>query len=117
MTSMMPAFVFAPYDNPMHLSKVGNWVITFASDAQAAQTILALTYVIPRQQSEEIQPRRLLIQQCLEKQHYWDIQTIECYNANMQQDQLLELNSPIAQQILKEIIQEFQKYDVEMTIE
>jgi cytochrome c-type biogenesis protein CcmH/NrfF len=113
----MPAFVFAPYDNPMHLSKVGNWVITFVSDAQAEQTILAFTYVIPRQQSEELQPRRVLIQQSLQHEHHWIIQSIECYNANNQQDHLLDLNSPITVQILKEILQEFQKYDVEMTIE
>ena len=113
----MPAFVFAPYDNPMHLSKVGNWVITFVSDVQAVQTTLALTYVIPRQQLEEIQPRRVLIQQSLTQEHLWTIQSIEYYNANTQQDHLLDLDSTLTEKILKEILQEFQKYDVEMTIE
>ena len=44
-----PYIQFHPTDNPTHLSKVGNWIITFISDPDAQNTQLAITNVIPRQ--------------------------------------------------------------------
>ena len=112
----MPAFVFAPADNPMYLSKVGNWVITFISDAQTQPVRLAMTYVIPRQQDHGMQPRRIEIEQATTP-HAWDIQSLECYDAEQSKDTLLDVNSEQASEFFQNILLEFQKYDVEMTIE
>lgn len=61
---------FDAYDNPMQLSKVGNWVITFLSPKdQEHQIQLAITNVLPRQISAQLQPRRIVIQQSADAQH------------------------------------------------
>ena len=46
---MLYSFEFDEFDNPMHLSKVGNWVFTFLSPQNQLDHIqLAMTNVIPR---------------------------------------------------------------------
>ena len=55
----MHFFAFDAYDNPMQLSKVGNWVITFLSPKdQESQIQLAITNLLPRQISAHLQPTR-----------------------------------------------------------
>lgn len=104
---------FNAFDNPMQLSKVGNWVITFLSPAEQMEQIeLALTYVVPRQVSALIQPRRIVIQQYTETQ--WMVQQIECYDSQIQKDLNIEIISTVAEKILMQLIEEFAKYDVEV---
>jgi hypothetical protein len=109
-------FVFDAFDNPMHLSKVGNWVITFLSPKEELEHIqLAITYVLPRHLSEQLQPRRVIIHNTAQADH-WLIQEIECYNSQNMQEVTLESKDPVAQQALQQIIQEFSKYDVNVSL-
>lgn len=108
--------VFDDFDNPMHLSKVGNWIITFVSPRdQLTDIVLAITYVLPRQISEALQPRRVLIQQT-ENMTHWKIQHIECYDSQSQQELILDTENPVTQKTLELILQEFSKYDVDVTL-
>ena len=72
---------FDAFDNPMQLSKVGNWVITFVSAADELEHIqLAITYVLPRQISDALQPRRILIEKTAYG-HQWLISMIVCFDS------------------------------------
>ena len=76
---------FDAYDNPMQLSKVGNWVITFLSPKdQESQIQLAITNLLPRQISAHLQPRRIVIQQGTDAL-LWQILQIECFDSKKNQ--------------------------------
>lgn len=113
----MPHYLeFDAFDNPMQLSKVGNWVITFLSPAEELELVqLAITYVLPRQLSESLQPRRVVIQKS-SIEHYWLIQAIECFDSNTRQEISLSPEHITAQKTLKQILQEFEKYDVNVQL-
>ncbi|MGX9939101.1 hypothetical protein ACVHNT_04735 [Acinetobacter pseudolwoffii] len=107
---------FDAFDNPMQLSKVGNWVITFLSPAEELELVqLAITYVLPRQLSDSLQPRRVVIQKS-PIEYYWLIQAIECFDSNTRQEISLSPEHITAQQTLKQILQEFEKYDVNVQL-
>ena len=113
---MLYSFEFDEFDNPMHLSKVGNWVFTFLSPQNQLDHIqLAMTNVIPRQAVSELQARRLVIEQ-LENQNMWNIVQLECFDGATQQEILLALNGLEANHIFQEIMREFSKYDVEIKL-
>ncbi len=108
---------FDAFDNPMQLSKVGNWVITFISPAEQKTAVeLAITYVLPRQFSTALQARRVLIQQS-EIENYWLIQAIECFDSQTNQEVCLTPDNDMAQQTLQQILAEFARYDVEVQLE
>lgn len=107
---------FEPFDNPMQLSKVGNWVITFLSPKDELKQIqLAITHVIPRQVSAQLQPRRIIIHSTEHEQH-WLIQAIECFDSTRNQEIILNAADETAQQMLRSILQEFHKYDVDVSL-
>lgn len=113
----MPHYLeFDTFDNPMHLSKVGNWVITFVSPPDVLEDIeLAITHVMPRHLSDQLQPRRVLITQTSDQQR-WRIQSIECYDSNQSREVVLSAEDAFAQTALHDIVQEFQRYDVEVSL-
>lgn len=107
---------FDAFDNPMQLSKVGNWVITFLNPAEEVENIeLAITYVLPRQVSEALQPRRVLIQKS-ELEHHWLVQAVECFDSQTRQEIQLNPLDTLAQQTLKQILAEFSRYDVDVAL-
>lgn len=107
---------FDAFDNPMQLSKVGNWVITFLSPVEELQFVqLAITYVLPRQISDSLQPRRVLIQKS-PIEHHWLIQAIECFDSTTCQEISLSPEHTTAQQTLAQILKEFEKYDVNLQL-
>ncbi|MBD8009173.1 MULTISPECIES: hypothetical protein [Acinetobacter] len=107
---------FDAFDNPMQLSKVGNWVITFLSPAEELQLVqLAITYVLPRQMCDNLQPRRVLIEKS-PLEHHWLIQAIECFDSTTRQEISLTPEHPTAQRTLMQILQEFEKYDVNILL-
>ena len=107
---------FDAFDNPMQLSKVGNWVITFLSPVEELQFVqLAITYVLPRQISDSLQPRRVLIQKS-PIEHHWLIQAIECFDSTTRQEISLSPEHTIAQQTLVQILKDFEKYDVNLQL-
>lgn len=103
---------FDAFDNPMQLSKVGNWVITFLSPKEELENIqLAITYVLPRQANGELQPRRIMI--CKTSlENTWRIETIECFNSAQNTEVNFSPASQEAQQILQSAQNEFERYDV-----
>ena len=67
---------FHPADNPMYLKKVGNWVLTFLNSKDDLTNIqLAITSVLPRQVSDNLQPVRVIIHKT-EVENRWLIQQI-----------------------------------------
>lgn len=112
---MSAHFVFAPFDNPMHLSKVGNWVITFISPQNATHVELAITNVIPRQNQAVLQPRRLVMTQSTQE-HAWKILSLECYDPLGQTDRCVDLNATEASVVYQQVIAEFEKYDVDIQL-
>ena len=107
---------FDAFDNPMQLSKVGNWVITFVSAADELEHIqLAITYVLPRQISDALQPRRILIEKTA-YEHQWLIQTIECFDGKTNQEVQIAAADALGQQTLQQILEEFGRYDVNVTL-
>lgn len=103
-------------DNPMQLSKVGNWVITFLSPASQIDHIqLAMTFVVPRQANDILQARKIIIQQS-HLANQWQIEQIECYDSMLQKDLILEKNDLNIPMILNELVIEFEKYDVSVKI-
>lgn len=112
---MSAHFVFAPFDNPMHLSKVGNWVITFLSPQNAPNVELAITNVIPRQNQAVLQPRRLVLTQTAQE-HAWKILSLECYDHLCQSDRNVDLNATEANVVYQQIMSEFEKYDVDIQL-
>lgn len=112
---MQYLLTFNEFDNPMHLSKVGNWVITYISPQGQLENIqLAITYVLPREANEQLQPRRIVIKQTSEPDQ-WQIQHIECYNSIQQSDVVVENHPDLVELIIENLIFEFKKYDVEVT--
>lgn len=107
---------FDTFDNPMQLSKVGNWVISFVSAADELEHIqLAITYVLPRQISDALQPRRILIEKTA-YEHQWLIQTIECFDSKTNQEVQIAAADALGQQTLHQILDEFDLYDVNVTL-
>ncbi|ATO20038.1 hypothetical protein BS636_10410 [Acinetobacter sp. LoGeW2-3] len=106
---------FDAFDNPMQLSKVGNWVITFISAADDDHIQLAITYVLPRQISDALQPRRVLIEKTFHE-HQWLIQTIECFDSQSNQEVQIAPSDELGQQTLQQILEEFGRYDVNVTL-
>lgn len=107
---------FHPADNPMHLKKVGNWVLTFLSPKENLNHIqLAITSVLPRQVSENLQPLRVIIDQT-EVENRWAIQQIICYNSTQGKDEIFSCDDGIGIKVIENIIQEFNKYDVELSL-
>lgn len=103
---------FDTFDNPMHLSKVGNWVFTFISPKEELEKIeLAMTNVIPRHLSEMLQPRRIIIAKTEHAQR-WLIKEIECYDSTQLREVSIQADDTFAQTALHGILQEFAKYDV-----
>ncbi len=105
---------FHPADDPTHLSKVGNWVITFLTDQNSEKTQLSITNIIPRQIQDELQPRRFILENTLTI-NTWSIQLIECFNSTLNQTFELELGSQHARQFIQQLLFEFDRYDVEAT--
>ena len=107
---------FHPADNPMYLKKVGNWVLTFLSATDELTNIqLAITSVLPRQVSENLQPVRVIIDKT-EIENRWLIQQIECYDSAHGKDEQFSCNDEIGIKVIQSIIQEFDKYDVEVNL-
>ncbi|KGT46335.1 hypothetical protein GW12_26210 [Acinetobacter sp. HR7] len=115
-TFMQYYLEFDAFDNPMQLSKVGNWVITFVSAADELENVqLAITYVLPRQMSDELQPRRVLIHKT-ENEQQWLIQYIECFDSQNNKEVQLPPSDELAQQTLQQILDEFDRYDVNVQL-
>ena len=109
---MLHYLEFDAFDNPMQLSKVGNWVITFLDqNSNPEQVQLAITHVLPRQISDHLQPRRVIIHSC-EQENLWEIETIECFDSKLNQELPFEPEAEIAQQVIADILKEFDRYDV-----
>lgn len=104
---------FHPADDPKHLSKVGNWVITFLSSPDADKTQLAITNVIPRQILDHLQARRFVIEDINDNQ-IWYVQSIECFDSAINQTLELNLDSQQAEQFIQQLLLEFGRYDVEV---
>mgnify|MGYP000361332413 CR=1 FL=1 len=103
---------FEPLDNPMHLSKVGNWIITFLSPKEELTHIqLAIAHVLPRRICDGLQPRRLIMRSC-PVAHYWEIERIECFDSSLNQELVFLPESPQAQAVIQTILKEFERYDV-----
>lgn len=107
---------FHPADNPMYLKKLGNWVIIFINAPDEVTNIqLAITSVLPRQLSDNLQPSRIIIHQTA-LDNRWLIQQIECYSSLDGKDKLLSCHDKIGKQVIQSLIQEFNKYDVELSL-
>lgn len=103
---------FEPWDNPMHLSKVGNWIITFLSPQEELTHIqLAIAHVLPRRICDRLQPRRLIMRSC-PVAHYWEIERIECFDSSLNREILLQPENAQAQQAIHAILQDFDRYGV-----
>lgn len=107
---------FHPADDPKHLSKVGNWVITFLSSPDADKTQLAITNVIPRRILDHLQARRFVIENTNDSQT-WCVQAIECFDSAINHTFELNLDSQQAEQFIQQLLLEFGRYDVEVTFE
>lgn len=107
---------FHPADNPMYLKKVGNWVLTFLSPKEDLTHIqLAITSVLPRQVSENLQPLRVIIDQT-ETENRWLIQQIICYDSTQGKDAIFSCEDAIGMKVIENMMQEFNKYDVEISL-
>ena len=107
---------FHPADHPVYLKKIGNWVITFLSPREDLTHIqLAITSVLPRQVSENLQPVRIIINQT-EIENRWLIQQIICYNSGQGKDELFSCSDAIGIKVIENLIEEFNKYDVELSL-
>ncbi|QIO06396.1 hypothetical protein [Acinetobacter shaoyimingii] len=108
---------FNPLDNPMQLSKIGNWLITYLSAKEELDNIqLAISYVLPRHLNDRLQPRRIVIHKSQTSSHQWHIEQIECYDSTAQKEVLIEPNTTMWQEILENLIKEFRRYDVDVTL-
>lgn len=107
---------FHPADNPMYLKKIGNWVLTFLSPQQDLTHIqLAITSVLPRQVSENLQPLRVIIEQT-EVENRWLIQQIICYDSTQGHDEIFSCDDAIGVKVIETVMQEFNKYDVKLNL-
>ncbi|UDM37400.1 hypothetical protein LIS44_09720 [Acinetobacter haemolyticus] len=76
---------------------------------------LAITSVLPRQVSENLQPVRIIIDQT-EIENRWLIQQIICYNSAQGKDEILSCSDAIGIKVIENLIEEFNKYDVELSL-
>ena len=107
---------FDPFDHPTQLRKVGNWIFTFLSTPEEMPYIqLAITNVMPRHISDELQPRCVIIHNT-EDENIWKIEVVECFNSQTNQEMLFAAADPQSQLVLKSIITEFARYDVNLTL-
>lgn len=114
---MFYSIEFDESDNPMHLSKIGNWLITYLSAKEEQDNIqLAISYVLPRQISDNLQPRRIIIHKSDASSHQWHIDQIECYDSASQKEMFIEPDNILWQDILQNLIKEFRRYDVDATL-
>lgn len=103
---------FDSFDNPMQLSKVGNWIFTFLSPREAMPDVqLAITNVMPRQISDELQPRKVVIHNTAEE-NIWLIEQVECFNSQTNQEVIFPAQAEESQMVIQTIISEFERYDV-----
>lgn len=107
-------FRFSADDDPTQLSKVGNWVITFLDSAENTPIRLAITHVIPRQVSNDLQLRSLYIQRA-EHQYEWQIIKLEYFDSRTQQMLEADLDTTLAHKFVQQLIGEFARYDVELS--
>ena len=89
-------------------------MLTFLSPQDEKSDVqLAITSVLPRQVSENLQPIRVVIQQS-EIENRWLIQQIVCYDSFQGKDEILNCADEMGIKVIQSIIQEFEKYDVEV---
>lgn len=114
---MMPLhLIFHPEDHPAHLKKVGNWVITFPANLESDETShLVIQSVIPQQMNQKIQLLSLEICQS-GLDHHWEILTMSYFDGEQAIELHPDTENLIAIKMLKELIQEFGKYDVELQL-
>ncbi|AUX84780.1 hypothetical protein C3F34_00970 [Acinetobacter sp. ACNIH2] len=114
---MMPLhLIFRPEDHPAHLKKVGNWVITFPANLESDETShLVIQSVIPQQMNQKIQLLSLEICQST-LDHHWEILIMRYFDGEQAIELHPDTESLIAIKMLKELIQEFRKYDVELQL-
>ncbi len=114
---MMPIhLVFHPDDHPAQLKKVGNWVITFLTRRENSETLqLIIRSVIPQQMNQNMQLLNLEIHQSA-LDHHWEILTMSYFDGEQAIELHPDIENPIAIKMLKELIQEFGKYDVELQL-
>lgn len=111
--SSVQSIQFHPADHPTHLSKVGNWVITFLTAQNDDMTQLAITNVIPRQVQDALQARKFIIEDT-QIPEIWTIKSIECFDALNNHSFDLDLNSDQALLFIKQLLSEFKRYDVDV---
>lgn len=103
---------FDPFDNPMHLSKVGNWVITFLSPKDVLDHVqLAITHVLPRQMNDQLQMRRVIIRNT-EIETLWQIEKIECFCGQNNRELEFLPNDVLVIPMIEQLLEDFAKYDV-----
>ncbi len=114
---MMPLhLIFHPEDHPAHLKKVGNWVITFPANLESDETShLVIQSVIPQQMNQKIQLLSLEICQS-GLDHHWEILIMRYFDGEQTIELHPDTENLIAIKMLKELIQEFGKYDVELQL-
>ena len=71
--------------------------------------------MLPRQISAHLQPRRIVIQQSTDAQ-LWQILQIECFDSQTNQELSFQPDDDIGQAVIQKIIQEFDKYDVNIQL-
>ena len=104
---------FSTFDNPTQLSKIGNWVITFLNTAENSPTQLAISNVIARQISNDLQLRTLHIQQT-EQELVWQVLKLEYFDSAHAQMFEADLNTDLTQNFIQQLMHEFARYDVEL---
>ncbi len=104
---------FDELDNPMQLSKIGNWVITFIHHDLPVQ--LAITHVIPRQVHHDLEIRKITIEQ-VERANTWKIIKIEAFNGQLNQEVELSIAEINTQNLIQKILLELAKYDVHVEL-
>lgn len=107
---------FHPADNPMQLSKIGNWVFTFLNPENELVDIrLAISSVLTRQVGQYMQLRRICISKT-DLDQRWLIDAIECYDSQTGQDLVFSAADEMGHAIMDSLISEFSKYDVPLQL-
>lgn len=104
---------FSAFDNPMQLSKIGNWVITFLDVPEHMPTQLAITHVVPCQVSDHLQLRRVSLQQ-MQNSLDWQMIQIEYVEHAQPKNLQTNFNSELVFGFIQQLINEFKRYDVEV---
>ena len=106
--------VFQPADNPMQLSKIGNWLFTYLSPIEEKlHIVLAITSVLPHQLSHGLQPQRMIITGQA-KNLEWEIQHIEFFDNIKSKTQIYPLTDIASTQFIQQFIDDCAKYDVDI---